>query len=179
LHGGSVRAKSAGVGQGATFAITLPVSIVHALPDSGGRHHPTAEISCASLPPPHLSGVHVLVIDDDPDTLEMTKRILQGCQARVTTATSGAEGLDLLKQERPDVVLSDIGMPEMNGYEFVAKVRSLDREHGGTVPIAALTALARSEDRRRAMLAGFDIHLAKPVDPAEMIAVVARLARRT
>jgi CheY-like chemotaxis protein len=96
----------------------------------------------------------------------------------VTTATSGGQGLEMLLRECPDVVLADIGMPEMDGYEFVKRLRALEPERARATPVVALTALARSEDRRRAMLAGFDLHVAKPVEPAELVAVVGRLARR-
>ena len=96
----------------------------------------------------------------------------------MTTAASGAQGFTLLQQLSPDVVLADIGMPEMDGYEFVKLVRALKVEQLRATPMVALTALARSEDRRRAMLAGFDLHMAKPVEPAELVAVVGRLARR-
>jgi signal transduction histidine kinase/CheY-like chemotaxis protein len=180
MHGGSVRAKSAGAGKGATFSLTLPISVVHARPDDRGRRHPTTDSDLASpVFSPPLDGVHVLLVDDDPDALEVVKRILRRCKARVTTAISALEGLALLAVERPDVVLADIGLPQMDGYEFVRRVRVLPSDKGGNVPVAALTAFARSEDRRQAMLAGFDIHVAKPVDPAELVAVVGRLARRT
>jgi signal transduction histidine kinase/CheY-like chemotaxis protein len=180
MHGGSVRAKSAGEGKGASFSVTLPVSVVHAKPDDRGRQHPGTERELAAPPlSPPLDGVHVLLVDDDPDALEVVKRILRRCKARVTTATTAAEGLAALVRERPDVVLADIGLPRTDGYEFVRRVRALPAEQGSEVPVAALTAFARSEDRRQAMLAGFDIHVAKPVDPAELVAVVGRLARRT
>jgi signal transduction histidine kinase len=179
MHGGSVRAKSAGEGKGAMFVITLPVSVVHASPDDRGRHHPATDRELTPSFHPQLDGVHVLLVDDDPDAVEMVKRILEGCHARVTTATSAPQGLDLLEDERPDVLLTDIGLPDMDGYEFVRRIRSLPKDCGRDVPAAALTAFARSEDRRQAMLAGFDIHLAKPVEPAELVAVVGRLARRT
>lgn len=180
MHGGSVRAKSPGEGKGATFSVTLPISVVHARPDERGRQHPTAgrDLADEVLCPP-LDGVHVLLVDDDPDALEVVKRILQKCEARVSIATSALEGLTALARERPDVVLADIGLPQMDGYEFVRRVRALPPDKGRDVPVAALTAFARSEDRRQAMLAGFDIHVAKPVDPAELVAVVGRLARRT
>jgi len=180
MHGGSVRAKSAGEGRGATFSVTLPISVAYATPDDGGRQHPTAkrDVAAPSLSPP-LDGVHVLLVDDDPDALEVVKRILRRCQARVSTATSAAEALTLLSRDQPDVVLADIGLPHVDGYEFVRRVRALPQGEARDVPVAALTAFARSEDRRQAMLAGFDIHVAKPVDPAELVAVVGRLARRT
>ena len=122
--------------------------------------------------------MRVLIVDDDADAMELVKRVLQSCKASVITAKSGAEALTLLQQDPPDVVLADIGMPEMDGYEFVKRFRVLDAQRGRDTPVVALTALARSEDRRRAMLAGFDLHLAKPVEPAELVAVVGRFARR-
>jgi CheY-like chemotaxis protein len=177
LHGGTVRVKSAGLGLGSTFVVSLPVSILHARPDSKGKHHPTSEGELCPPYAPHLGGVHVLVVDDDADASELVKRVLTSCEARVTTATSAAEGLAAIRRECPDVVLTDIGMPVMDGYEFVKQVRGLESERARATPVVALTALARSEDRRRAMLAGFDLHVAKPVEPAELVAVVGRLAR--
>jgi CheY-like chemotaxis protein len=120
----------------------------------------------------------VLIVDDDKDAMELVKRVLRTCEAQVSTATSAAKGLELLLSECPDVVIADIGLPEMDGYEFVKQVRSLELQRARNTPVIALTALARSEDRRRAMLAGFDLHLAKPAEPAELVAVVGRLARR-
>ncbi len=122
--------------------------------------------------------MRVLIVDDDADATELVKRVLQSCGAQVATAASGAEGLALLHEPLPDVVLADIGMPAMDGYEFVKQLRALEPQRGRDVPVVALTALARSEDRRRAMLAGFDLHMAKPAEPAELVAVVGRLARR-
>jgi CheY-like chemotaxis protein len=178
LHGGTVRVKSAGLGLGSTFVVSLPVSILHAKPDSKGRQHPEAQGDLCPPYAPHLDGVRVLIIDDDLDATELVKRVLQSCKAQVTTASSGAAGLAALLQDCPDVVLADIGMPEMDGYEFVKQVRALELERARTTPVVALTALARSEDRRRAMLSGFDLHMAKPAELAELVAVVGRLARR-
>ncbi|HEX8522043.1 MAG TPA: ATP-binding protein [Tepidisphaeraceae bacterium] len=178
LHGGTVRVKSAGLGLGSTFIISLPVSILHAKPDSEDQHHPESQRDLCPPYAPHLNGVRVLIVDDDTDAVELVKRVLKNCDAQVTTAASGAEGLKLLQQECPDVVLADVGMPGMNGYEFVKQVRGLEMERARNTPVVALTALARSEDRRRAMLAGFDLHVAKPAEPAELVAVVGRLARR-
>lgn len=178
LHGGTVRVKSAGLGQGSTFVISLPVSILHAKPDSRGREHPTSERDLSSPYTPRLKGVRVLIVDDDADAMELVSRVLKNCDAIVTTAASGAAGLEFLFTGDVDVVLADIGMPEMDGYQFVKQLRRFKRAEVHAVPVVALTALARSEDRREAMLAGFDLHLAKPVEPAELVAVVGRLARR-
>ncbi len=178
LHGGTVRVKSAGLGLGSTFIISLPVSILHAKPDSRGREHPASQRDLSPPYAPQLNAVRVLIVDDDADAMELVSRVLRSCGAEVTTAATGAEGLELLEQECPHVVLADIGMPGMDGYEFVKQVRGLQPERARNTPVVAVTALARSEDRRRAMLAGFDLHMSKPVEPAELVAVVGRLARR-
>jgi CheY-like chemotaxis protein len=178
MHGGTVRVKSAGLGQGSTFVISLPVSILHAKPDSRGREHPTAERNLSPPYAPRLKGVRVLIVDDDADAMELVSRVLKNCDAIVTTAASGAAGLEFLFAGHADVVLADIGMPEMDGYQFVRQLRRFTRTEVRAIPVVALTALARSEDRREAMLAGFDLHLAKPVEPAELVAVVGRMARR-
>jgi len=178
LHGGTVRAKSAGEGQGATFIVNLPVAPVQAVNDSS-RIHPSAETSSLlPLDGPSLEGVRVLVVDDEPDGLNIVRRILTEFGADVTTAASAREGLLAFQKHRPNVVLSDIGMPHEDGYDFIRSIRALGRASGGAVPAAAITAFARSEDRRRAMLAGYQTHLSKPVEPAELVAVVAALAGR-
>ena len=128
--------------------------------------------------PPALDGARILVIDDERDSRALVKRILEECEAIVTMAASAEEGLAALRVQKADVIISDIGMPGTDGYQFIRAVRQLSEDQGGNSPAIALTAFARSEDRQRAMLAGFDMHIAKPVEPAELIAVVARLARR-
>jgi PAS domain S-box-containing protein len=173
LHGGQVRAESPGLGQGATFSVTLPIKApteaASEIPKTGGT----------DARPSILAGLRVLVVDDDGDARALVERILRGSQADVTTAASAREAMDRVRQERPDVLLSDIGMPEEDGYDLIRKVRSLDVGEGGAVPAAALTAFARSEDRRRALMAGYQTHVSKPVEPAELLAVVASLAGRT
>jgi len=179
LHGGSVRAASPGEGQGATFSVQLPVIVVHRSQQQD-RQHPSA-------PPPvaaafgalDLSGVRVLVVDDEPDARELIQQVLVDCDATVITAGSADEALLLLEQQRVDVLLSDIGMPEVDGYEFLRRLRALERERGGRVPAVALTAFARSEDRTRALRAGFLVHIAKPVDPSELVATVASVLGHT
>jgi PAS domain S-box-containing protein len=179
LHGGSVRAKSPGPGQGSTFVVALPLSA--ALEDddtaAGSRVHPKAEAAPSDLSDHiDLSGVRVLVVDDQSDARELIAHILTGCHAQVYTAESMSEALRAMRAQPPDVLISDIGMPGHDGYELIQAVRALPREAGGDVPAAAVTAFARSEDRRRAMLAGFQTHIAKPVEPAELITVIASLA---
>jgi CheY-like chemotaxis protein len=170
LHGGSVRAESEGEGQGATLTVTLPLALV--------KHDLRQEAPVADLELPSLAGVSVLVVDDEPDARDLLRRILADSEADVVTASSAAEGVEAIRQKRPHVLLSDIGMPEADGYEFIRQVRALGEDYR-RIPAVALTAFARSEDRRRSMLAGFQMHLAKPVEPAELVAVVARLAGRT
>ena len=177
LHGGTVRAKSAGEGQGSTFVVSLPLAPLR----SGEiREHPTTSkygaIDCESV---HLSGVMVLIVDDEPDARTLIRRVLEQCQAEVIAAASAAEGLALLKQHRPDVLISDIGMPETDGYRFLRQVRQLSPIEGGRTPAIALTAFARSEDRTRAMMAGYQVHIAKPIEAQELLATVGSLAGRT
>lgn len=164
-HGGSVRADSPGKGHGATFTVTLPLQ--HgAVPEPARDGEPSA-------PPARLDGLRVLVVDDERDSREMARTALAGAGAEVAVAADVAEALDRLADRPTDVVVSDIGMPRRDGYELARELR--DR---GGVPAVAVTAFAGPEDRRRALAAGFQAHLGKPVDPAALVAVVARLAGR-
>jgi CheY-like chemotaxis protein len=126
--------------------------------------------------PCDLTGVHVLVVDDEVDVRTLVSRLLEECGAAVTMASSTAEALDRLQNNRFDVLVCDIGMPGEDGYTLIRKARALAAEQGGKVPAIALTAFARSKDRVRAMLAGYNVHLAKPVEPRELVATVASLA---
>jgi CheY-like chemotaxis protein/anti-sigma regulatory factor (Ser/Thr protein kinase) len=183
LHGGTVRARSPGVGQGATFTVTFPLTPVHQETEPTGeqrRYRPADVDASASLGAGvKLSGVRVLVVDDEPDARALVERLLKDCGAVVTTAASASEALEAVRRERPDVMVSDIGMPGEDGYSLIRKVRALGPGEGGDVMAVALTAYARSEDRTRAMLAGFQTHVAKPVEPTEIVAAVASLASRT
>jgi CheY-like chemotaxis protein len=123
--------------------------------------------------------VKVLVVDDDPDARILTKRLLEDCGATVATTASVEEALERVGTMSFDVIVSDVGMPDHDGYEFLKKLRAQAPAAGGRIPAVALTAFARSADRTRAMLAGFDVHVARPVEPIELCAVVARLAGRT
>jgi CheY-like chemotaxis protein len=182
LHGGTVRANSPGVGKGATFTVTLPLTAVHADPEPDvERRHPQtasgeyrADDACLKL-----GGVHVLVVDDEPDARALLKLLLEKCEALVTTAASASEALEAVRRAKPDVVISDIGMPEEDGYALIRMLRALPSDEGSDIPAVALTAYARSEDRTRALLSGFQSHVAKPVDATELVATVASLARRT
>ena len=182
LHGGTVRARSAGKDQGATFSVHLPLLVARQLssPGAAARQHPgTASAPTQDFRPVDLSGVRVLVVDDQPDARELVARILGDCGAEVMIAAHAREALELVERRRPMVVVSDIGMPEVDGYELLKQIRSLGAERGGNVPAIALTAFARSEDRTRALHRGFQVHVAKPVEPAELIATVASVAGRT
>jgi CheY-like chemotaxis protein len=126
-----------------------------------------------------LEGLHVLLVEDDQDTRELVKTILERCGAGVTAVASADEALTTLERKKPDVLISDIGMPGRNGYEFIKEIRALKPERGGRVPAVALTAYAGAKDRRRALLAGFQVHLAKPIERDELLAVVASLGWRS
>jgi signal transduction histidine kinase/CheY-like chemotaxis protein len=174
LHGGSVVAKSAGEGKGATFIVLLPIC------DREDRHeHPATAKDAEPASSPDLKGVRVMIVDDNADALNLVKHLLEQCGVTVATCSSAAECLQRLPVFQPDVLITAIGMPEMVGYSLMRAVRALPPEKGGQTPAIALTVFARSEDRRRAMLAGFDMHVSKPVEPGELVAVVARLARRS
>jgi signal transduction histidine kinase/CheY-like chemotaxis protein len=177
LHGGAVLAKSRGLGQGSTFIVHLPLSPVRGNP--GEREHPAAEN--ASRVHSHdvsLAGVKILVVDDESDARELVKRVLTGCGAVVEVAGSAQEALSHLSKQQPDVIVSDIGMPETDGYQFMRELRRRPSATGGRTPAVALTAFARSEDRTRAMMAGYQVHIAKPIEPRELVATVASLAGR-
>ena len=181
LHGGSVRAESAGEGHGAVFRVELPLTILRRGVHDQARLHPAAEPTAApsDLMYSDLSGIKVLVVDDEADARDLIERLLVDCGAEVLTARSAIEGLEIIKHEKPLVLVSDIGMPSVDGYEFLKQVRALGEANGGAVHAIALTAFARSEDRTRALRAGFLNHVVKPVEASELIASVASAAGRT
>jgi CheY-like chemotaxis protein len=171
IHGGTIEVASAGLGKGATFTIALPRLGVSKLPP---------EPVMMPAPPKserELSGLRVLMVDDEPDARDLVRAVLEHSGSIVRTASSVRSALDALHDEVPDVLLSDIGMPGESGYDLIRQVRALPADRGGDVPAAALTAYVRPEDRRKVLGAGFMMHVPKPVDPAELIAVVAALAR--
>lgn len=177
-HGGTVRAESAGEGLGSSFSIELPLS--KAAPPT--RRSRAGLVGAPSPATPELTlrdlgGVSVLVVDDDRDARELIARILTDCHARVRIAASAREAFDALRADLPDLLISDLGMPEVDGFELLSWVRSLGRDRGGLLPAVALTAFARSEDRLRALEAGFNSHISKPVEPSELIAAVTSLVR--
>jgi PAS domain S-box-containing protein len=178
LHGGTVHAKSPGENQGSTFMVALPLTPLHPDEDGDSRRHPTTSDGEATDSRPVLKGLRILIVDDEPDARNLLKRLLEECDAEVTTSGSVEQALEHIAHVRPDVLVSDIGMPGRDGYDLIRVLRTLPAEQGGSTPAAALTAFARSEDRTRAIMAGFDVHLAKPVEPNELRAVIARLAGR-
>jgi PAS domain S-box-containing protein len=177
LHGGTVRAKSPGEGQGASFIVSLPLAPIRR---GEKREHPKAPspptFDCQEV---SLQGIKVLLVDDEPDARSLISRLLIQCKADVIACASADEGLETAKSFRPDVVISDIGMPGKDGYQFIRELRQIAQDIGKKFPAVALTAFARSEDRTRAMMAGYQVHIAKPIEPQELLATVGSLAGRT
>jgi len=180
-HGGTVSALSEGENRGACFIVRLPLSAAASgaerLPGGAGHSTPSDLPRLAAQPQHDLSGMQVLVVDDEADARELIKRILSDCHAEVLTAATATEALALLKTTRPDLLVSDIGMPEVDGFQLLDQVRALGPTRGGDLPAIALTAFARSEDRIKALASGFLTHISKPVEPAELIAKVAGRGR--
>ncbi len=179
LHGGTVEAMSAGGGLGSTFRISLPAltTLERSQQPRLARAHPRRSTDRPVLDT-DLGRIKVLVVDDEPDTRALIRRLLHDCNACVTTASSADEALEALEQEAPDVLISDIGMPGVDGYALMRRVRALSDGHS-SIPAIALTAYARIEDRLKAINAGFQLHLSKPVKPSELVAMVHTLARRS
>ena len=179
LHGGTIDVHSDGDGRGARFTVRLPIA--------AGRARAAAEPGASAssgpaprgrTPLPDLGGLDVLVVDDEQDGRDVIREILAQAHARVTVAASAAEAMDVIARLRPAVLVSDIGMPDEDGFTLMRRVRALPEHRGGRIPAVALTAYARAIDRQQAMMAGYDIHLGKPVDPGELVDVVASLAAR-
>ena len=179
LHGGTVSAQSPGKGAGSTFTVALPIAIAQYRGVSRLRPQPTVAEATSLMFEIQLDGVRVLAVDDDPDACRLVKQILEERSAKVTTATSAAEALRLFSLQNFDIVVSDIGMPEEDGFSLIRKIRTTEKHSGAHIPAIALTAFARTEDRQQVALAGFQSHLAKPVEAAELIATVASLVGRT
>jgi signal transduction histidine kinase/ActR/RegA family two-component response regulator len=170
LHGGSVSASSPGRNKGATFKVILPIGVA-----GGAKSNPAVDCNgfldkCSH---PDLAGLRVLVVDDDADAVEVVRIVLEECKAHVTAARSSAEALHTLKTQLPDVLLSDIGMPEMDGFELIREIRRL----GKPIPAIAVTAFARPEDRARALEAGFNSHVSKPIEPDHLLSVIQTLTQ--
>jgi signal transduction histidine kinase/ActR/RegA family two-component response regulator len=180
LHGGSVRALSEGRGKGATFLVALPLASVHARaqPPRERRHPAAASVEVPTDACADIANLRILIVDDEPDSRALLRRLLEDCDAHVVDAPGAEQAYHLVKATQPDVIISDIGMPDEDGFSFIRRVRALSAEQGGVIPAIALTAYARAEDRINVVMAGFQHHLAKPVEAAELIAVVASLASR-
>jgi CheY-like chemotaxis protein len=168
IHKGSVEARSDGDGLGATFTVRLPL----------GRPQPDTLFKAeraGQAAEPTLHGLRILVVDDEADARALARRVLEERGAHVVTVASALEALAVVGGEIvPSVVVSDIGMPDQDGYDLIRKMRALPG-HAGRIPAVALTALARAEDRQRALLEGYQTHISKPVDPTELIAVIANV----
>jgi CheY-like chemotaxis protein len=186
LHGGTVRAANAADGPGAVFTIALPLEAAAPAPLDERRQPGAAAASGAAgdegrgtaAPPTALAGLRVLVVDDEADARQLLGVILGRAGATVEAVASAAQALEALPRFRPDVLVSDIGMPGRDGYSLLRELRGRAPDAGGEVPAVALTAYARADDRRASLLAGFQLHLAKPVDPDELVLAVASLASR-
>jgi signal transduction histidine kinase/CHASE1-domain containing sensor protein/CheY-like chemotaxis protein len=174
IHGGTINAESAGTGRGATFTIRLP------LIEATANARSFAEVDRHKLVRSQqlLSGLNVLLVDDDSDTLTLMATALKRRQANVTAVSSAGEAIQAITRKRPDVLVSDIAMPDEDGYGLIKKIRSLEKGVSENIPAVAITAYAKEEDRERALSAGFQIYLAKPVELTELISVVARAAKR-
>ncbi len=182
LHGGTVTVVSPGIGQGTTFTVKLPVMIIHLPPSAPEPLNSIVEANGMFQASPTLEGLQILVVEDEADALELLSTILEKYGADVMAVDSVKEALTIIEtptDRRPDVLVSDIGMPDEDGYSLIRKLRQLEVQRGGRLPAIALTAYARNDDRQQALLAGFQMHLTKPVDAAELVAVVASLTGRT
>jgi PAS domain S-box-containing protein len=178
MHGGTVHAASEGEDKGATFRVRLPLMIVHPEGFEVRREHPRSERVIPLTGLGDLRGVHVLAIDDEEDALTLLRVVLETAGAEVTTVTSALDAVDRIAAVRPHAIVVDLGMPEIDGFELIGRIRASPHASVRDVPAAALTAFARSEDRTKALRSGFEMHLAKPVDPGELVASVATLVRR-
>ena len=178
MHGGTIEAFSGGVDQGTTFRLKIPLMIVHPIRNEAPRVHPRSGGIAGTTAVPNLDGLSVLAVDDEADALSLVSDVLQAAGARVTTARSADDALVRLDADVPDVIVADLGMANVDGFQFIGRVRRHSNSRVREIPAAALTAYARAEDRMRALRAGFQIHLAKPIDPAELVTTIAALAKR-
>jgi len=178
MHGGTIDVSSAGTGQGSTFRLRIPLMIVQPSLEGGHRALPRPGVERRESHLGDLHDVHVLAVDDERDALSLVLEVLEGAGARVSTAHSVDEAWLKLETDVPDVVVADLGMPKLDGFQFIDRIRRHRNPRIRELPAAALTAYARSDDRIRALRAGFQIHLTKPIDPAELVTTVASLAKR-
>ena len=178
LHGGSVRVKSGGTGKGATFIVSLPLTVLHPLQEREREHPQSKPRDLPPIPAISLNNVSVLVIDDELDARNLLRLLLESAGATVYLARSGEQGMEYLLTKSVDVLICDIGMADMDGYSLMRRIRALDDGQKSEIAAVALTAYARLEDRTEAIRAGFQNHLPKPVEAAELLAVVHSLAHR-
>ncbi|MBN3872790.1 ATP-binding protein [Nostoc sp. JL33] len=179
LHGGTISAQSPGIGLGATFIVNLPMKAVDVEASTAEEVSSVVDAQEANNYLPNLDGLRVLIVDDEADARHLLTTILTEFGIQVIAAASACEALLALQQFRPHILVSDISMPQEDGYTLIKKVRALPTEEGGRIPAVALTAYARAEDRTQALLAGFQLHVPKPVNPGELAAVIANLTGRT
>jgi len=179
LHGGTIHAASGGRDQGSTFSVRLPVMSVHRETPSDRRIHPATDLARTHTQLPNLSGLSVLAVDDDADARALVCETLETRGARVIAVESAEEALAIVERNRPDVVIADLGMAHADGFELIKRSRQSNDVLVREIPAAVLTAYARAEDRVKALQSGFHMHLAKPVDPGELVVAVASLAKRT
>jgi CheY-like chemotaxis protein len=175
MHGGTIEAASDGVERGTTFTVTLPlrapqspppVSVLNPDENTAGAE----AITLSNLR--RLDGVRALMVDDEPESIEMLRLVLHGCGAEVEVATSAKDALKIIESHPPDILISDIKMPEQNGYEFIKAVRVLTADREKRLPAIAIAAYSRAEDRMQALMAGYQMHLAKPIEPEELILAI-------
>ena len=177
LHGGVVSARSPGEGKGAEFVVELPIALAPAgLGDESRVHHGAG--ASGAFPMPSLGGLRILVVDDDADAREVISAVLVQAGADVATASSAPQAIDLVESWGPNVLISDIGMPNQDGYDLIRKLRARSTDRASHIPAIALTAFARSQDRLKALSAGYQMHVAKPIEPLELVTVVASLTHR-
>ncbi|MES1175547.1 MAG: ATP-binding protein [Myxococcales bacterium] len=176
LHGGSIEAHSDGPGQGASFTILLPVSPLISTTVGVSKVAATTQRPTKMARPTSLAGLGVLVVDDEEDARDLLRIVLESCDVHVYDASNVSEALAAIQTERIDLIVSDIGMPEEDGYSLIRQVRALPKKEKASIPAIALTAFARNEDRTRALLEGFNVHMAKPVEPAELLLALSDLA---
>jgi PAS domain S-box-containing protein len=179
MHGGVVLAESCGEGQGASFTVKIPLLVLpHIEKSQANISKPTGQVhekKAAFDYPREINGLRILLVDDDASTLEMLTAVLNHGGAEVRNSSSAAQALEVLQEWKADILLSDIAMPDKNGYWLIAQVRGLEKEHGGGIPAVALTAYARAEDRARVLMAGFDMFVPKPVYLPELLSTLASL----
>ena len=178
LHRGKVTAESPGENAGTTFRVMLPLPSIHEVPNAAEKTEPKNKRNSSTTAQHSLSGLRVLVVDDERDTRELVAAVVTTCGAEVVSVGSATEALDEMERQRFDLLISDIGMPEMNGYDLISRIRQLAEEHGGRTPAMALTAYAGIDDRKRTLAAGYGIHIPKPFVAAELISAAIFLTER-